>query len=155
MINSPVYGKKVGTICDEMIIQVTPPKRKHIVSSSLRDSLITDTIGHSRNEDSEHKFRALYFEIIDTLLIEFENRFSSSNKAIWSLNLNTSTILNLVNLGYIMSAYNLKQDMLSNEITLVKHLLNNKRKQGISIKTILDFFTFLHLYNAVQIFTSY
>ena len=79
-------------------------------------------MGHSGNENSEHKFRALYFEIIDTLLVEFENRFSGSNKnllkAIWSLNPNSSTFLDPVNLGYMMSAYNLKQDMLSNELNV-------------------------------------
>ena len=82
---------------------------------------------------------SLYLPIIDCMLFELNQRFTSHNldimRAIQSCNLQSSSFLDPQKLVSIIDAYDLNQDMLSEECPLARHTMKGK-----SISSVYEVF---------------
>ncbi|CAF1388583.1 unnamed protein product [Rotaria sordida] len=124
----------------------------YFIEEYLLDSVITSTIGRQDNDENEYYYRIyIDHQVIDNILVEFEDRFSSKNleilSGISSLCPDSNTFLDFDSLKPIANHLNVDLQVLSNELMVVKPMLQNK-----SLTTIID----LHkeLYRFQEVFPS-
>ncbi|CAF4003689.1 unnamed protein product [Rotaria sordida] len=119
---------------------------------SLRDSVVTSTIGQQDDDENEYYYRTyIDYQVIDNMLVELEDRFSSKNlellSGISSLCPDSNTFLDFDSLKPIANHLNVDLQVLSNELMVVKPMLQNK-----SLTTIIDLYK--ELYRFQEVFPS-
>ncbi|CAF3026083.1 unnamed protein product [Rotaria sp. Silwood2] len=101
-----------------------PKHRKRVVSTRFKDSVIISTIGQ-RDDESEYYYRTyIYYQVIDNMLVELEDGFSSKSlqllSGISSLCPDSNTFLDFDSLKPIANHLNVDLQVLSNELMVVK-----------------------------------
>ena len=120
--------------------------RKRVVSIRFKDSVIESSVGQRDDNENKDYYRThIYYQLIDNILVELNNRFSSKNlqilSSISSLCPNNDNFLNFDTMKFF--ADHLKFDLIAlcNELNVMKPMF---KKQSIS--NIIDFYRQLHVY---------
>ncbi|CAF1128578.1 unnamed protein product [Adineta steineri] len=153
--NSSVDINLIAT-CDHSVSKVSSSKISPLSPTSSRAtaafsslySIITSTIGQRDDRLNEKYYRThIYYQLIDNILNELEDRFSTENlrilSSISSLSPHTETFLHFGLLKPFADHLNFDCDILFNELTVVKPMIQKK-----SLTTIID------LYQEIYPFTE-
>lgn len=112
------------------------PRRKTTVSTRLDNSFILSTIGIKEVLTDEEKFRTnIYYPVIDSILVELNNRFSNENMEILdsmsALFPGHNNFLNINVLRVFSSHVDVDLSALHNEILVLKPMLKCTKLQSI------------------------
>ena len=134
------YTKDVAELHDIDITSSIRPRRRRVVPRRLEDDIIMETTGvREHNSTYDQLKTSLYLPIIDCMLFELNQRFTSHNldimRAIQSCNPQSSSFLDPQKLVSIIDAYDFNQDMLSEGCPLARHTLKGK-----SISSVYEVF---------------
>ncbi|CAF1470107.1 unnamed protein product [Adineta steineri] len=118
--------------------------RQRTASTRFKDSVITSTIGQRDDNLNEEYYRThIYYQLIDNILTELEDRFSTENlrilSSISSLSPHSETFLHFDLLKPFADHLNFDCDILFNELTVVKPMLQKK-----TLITIIDLYQELY-----------
>jgi hypothetical protein len=135
--------KIITSFCEENNINLNDTikrNRKRVVSTRFKDSVIESTIGQRDYNENKHYYRThIYYQLIDNILIELEDRFSSSNlqilSSISSLCPTSDTFLDFDALKFFVNHLKFDLVTLSNELKVAKRMLQSK-----SLITIIDLY---------------
>ncbi|CAF4564601.1 unnamed protein product [Rotaria sp. Silwood2] len=105
-----------------------------------------NTVGQRDDNQYEHYYRTcIYYQLIDNILVELRDRFSSRNlqilSGISSLCPESDNFLHFDTLKPFANHLNVDLDALSNELMVVKPMLQNKL-----LTSIIDLYIELHLF---------
>ncbi|CAF4139760.1 unnamed protein product [Rotaria socialis] len=104
--------------------------RKRTVSIRFKDSVTTSTIEQrDDNQNEEYYSIYIYYQLIDNILVDLKDRFSSKN----------DTLLHFNSLKPFADHLNIDVGILFNELVVVKPMLKNK-----SLATIIDLYQELY-----------
>jgi hypothetical protein len=131
------------SFCEENNINLNDKvkrNRKRVVSIRYKDCVIESTIGQRDNNENKQYYRTcIYYQLIDNILIELEDRFSSNNlqllSSISSLCPTSDTFLDFETLKFFAGHLKLDHCILSNELRVAKPMLQNK-----SVTNIIDLY---------------
>ena len=123
--------RTITTFCEANNINHSDKPRQHrqrAVSIRFKDSVITSTIGQRDNNYNEQYYRIhIYYQLIDNILIELKDRFSSKNlnilSGVTSLCPHSDTFLHFDELKLLTDHLNLDCRTLYNELMVVKPTL--------------------------------
>lgn len=114
----------------------TKMKQKRIkkTSTKLNDSLITCTIGQREENYDKDKYKTLvFYPIIDSILLEMNDRFSTTNmeilRGISALSPESSTFLEIEQLGALCTMLQNEIQVLNNEIQVLKPMLKQSKSK--------------------------
>ena len=142
------FGKKHQINLD----QSTRSRRKTSIPTRFKDSIIIMTTGGQRDRGNEQSFISnesrfrdeLFYPLIDSILIELNDRFGSENilllSSIEGAHPSNEHFLDVEHLKPLVSHLSINNIQLANELSVVKHFLGDKME---SIKTIKDALTIL------------
>lgn len=111
-------------------------RRKITVPIRFKDCLVTSTLGQREVIGSEGEYRSrIFYPVIDSILIEMNDRFSKSNmeilRGISSLSPDSSTFLEMNNLIYLCTMIKCDVLTLTNEIQVLKPMLKQSKSKDI------------------------
>jgi hypothetical protein len=111
-------------------------RRERKTSARFKNCLITSTIGQREEIDSKNKYRIFFFyPVIDSILIEMNDRFSKTNmeilRAISSLSPDGSTFLEIEELKALCVMLQCDIRLLNNEIQVLKPMLKQLKPKNI------------------------
>lgn len=111
-------------------------RRTKTVSTRFKDCIIMDTIGQRESINDKHEFKdRIFYPVIDSILIEMNDRFSNSNleilRGIASLSPNSATFLNVEELKYLCDVLQCDFLFLVNEVQVLKPMLAQSKSQNI------------------------
>ncbi|CAF1525076.1 unnamed protein product [Adineta ricciae] len=123
------------------------------IFTRLNQSLITYTIGQREEGNDKNKYKVLvFYPIIDSILLEMNNRFFSTNieiiRGISSLSPDSSTFLDIEELRALCTILQSDIHLLNNEIQVLRTML----KQSKSTNIIDLYFEILPLQQAFPAF---
>ena len=118
--------------------------RKRAVSTRYKDSIITTSIGQRDDNRNEEYYRTcIYYQLIDNVLVELNDRFSSKNiqllSGVSSLCPENDSFLCFDSLKPFADHFNFDSLTLSNELTVAKSMLAKK-----PLLTLVDLYEELH-----------
>ena len=121
-----------------------PQHRKRAVSTRYKDSIITTSIGQRDDDQNEQFYRAkVYYQLIDNILMELNDRFSSKNiqilSGISSLCPESDSFLSFDSLKPLADHFDVDSVALCNELTVAKRMLAKK-----SLFTVTDLYRDLY-----------
>jgi hypothetical protein len=137
----------ITTFCQQNNINLNDKPtqhRKRAVSTRFKDSIITTTIGQRDNNESEQYYRTcIYYQLIDNILVELNDRFSSNNlqilSSVSSLCPDSDMFLHFESLKPFADHLNFDPGVLLNELNVAKPMLKAK-----PLSTIIDLYLELH-----------
>ena len=115
-------------------------RRQTTVSSRYKDAFITSSIGQRDVLNTEDRFRTdIYYPVIDSILIELNDRFSSQNmeilNSISALCPDHNNFLDIDLLQIFSSHMKCDSSALSNEVQVLKAMLKD-----VKLKSIIDLY---------------
>ncbi len=147
--------KTITIFCQQNNINLNDRPRQHrkrVSSIRFKDSIITSTTGQRDDNLNEQYYRAhIYYQLIDNILIELKDRFSTKVLNILSgassLCPDSNTFLSFDSLKSFAEHLNFDVGLLSNELLVVKPMLQKK-----TLFTITDLYQ--ELYNFTEAFPT-
>ena len=120
-------------------ISVTSPRSQcqRRPPSRLHDGIIMETTGvRSRILNGDNYKVTLYFPVLDTMILEFQNRFENKNlelmKGTQSCHPDSPHFLEISHLMPLVTMYNLNEQSLSMECTIAKRTFKDKEMNTIN-----------------------
>lgn len=150
--------QSINVFCQENNITLAPNpagRRKRLVSSRITDFIVESTTGQRERNQTEEFYRTrIYYPLIDNMLVEMKERFSSMNlqilSGISSLSPDSDSFLFYDSIKPIADHLNYNLSALRNELSVIKSMLESK-----SLASILDLYRELHPYqSAFPVFFS-
>jgi hypothetical protein len=126
---------KAKKLCDENsidLLQLYRPRRDSIVSTRFRDCFIDSTLGHRETISNASDYLArIYFPLIDCLLIELNDRFSSQTlslmKSISTVYPESENFLDTEAVEDFGHHIGVDSSALKNEFIVIKSMLHSKK----------------------------
>jgi len=111
-------------------------RRKTTISTKFKDCLVTTTLGQREVIGNEDEYRSrIFYPVIDSILVEMNDRFSKSNmeilRGISSLSPDSSTFLEMNDLIYLCKMIECDVLTLTNEIQVLKPMLKHSKSKDI------------------------
>ncbi len=111
-------------------------RRKTTISTRFKDCLVTSTLGQREVIGSEGEYRSrIFYPVIDSILVEMNDRFSKSNmeilRGISSLSPDSSTFLEINYLRHLCKMIKCDVLTLTNEIQVLKPMLKQSKSKDI------------------------
>ncbi|CAF4092977.1 unnamed protein product [Rotaria sordida] len=137
----------IAIFCKQNSINLNDRPRQHrkrAVSIRFKDSIIISTVGQRDDSLNEQYYKThIYYQLIDNILVELKDRFSSKNlhilSSVSSLCPDSDTFLHFDSLKPFADHLNFDRGVLSNELVVVKPMLQKK-----SLATIIDLYQELY-----------
>ncbi|CAF1518073.1 unnamed protein product [Rotaria sordida] len=137
----------IAIFCQQNSINLNDRPRQHrkrAVSIRFKDSIIISTVGQRDDSLNEQYYKThIYYQLIDNKLVELKDRFSSKNlhilSSVSSLCPDSDTFLHFDSLKPFADHLNFDRGVLSNELVVVKPMLQKK-----SLATIIDLYQELY-----------
>lgn len=127
-------------------------RRTRTISTRFKNCIVTSTIGQRDEFNNENIYRiSIFYPVIDSIMIEMEDRFSKTNveilRSVSSLSPDSAMFLDLQELRSLATMLQCDIPSLSNEIQVLKPMLKTTKS-----KTIVDlYFEILPLKQAFPI----
>ncbi|CAF1446569.1 unnamed protein product [Rotaria sordida] len=145
----------IAIFCQQNSINLNDRPRQHrkrAVSIRFKDSFIISTVGQRDDSLNEQYYKThIYYQLIDNILVELKDRFSSKNlhilSSVSSLCPDSDTFLHFDSLKPFADHLNFDRGVLSNELVVVKPMLQKK-----SLATIIGLYQ--ELYSFRQAFPT-
>ena len=130
---------------------VSRPTREKQLTQSLKQFVVESTVGIRENmHDAEQFCTGLYYEMIDNMLEELNERFSNNAFAIFegvsALNPKSPSFLNYDKLINMAEHYGITDKNLKVELHQVQRLLDRKKEKDQIVNSTLEFSTLLEPY---------
>ncbi|CAF1565842.1 unnamed protein product [Rotaria magnacalcarata] len=111
-------------------------RRQRTISTRFKNCSVTSTIGQREEIDNDSKYRDfIFYPVIDSILVEMNDRFSKSNmeilRGISSLSLDSSTFLEVKESTDLFTMLQCDIVSLSNEAEVLKPMLKQSKSKDI------------------------
>ncbi|CAF4660031.1 unnamed protein product [Rotaria socialis] len=111
-------------------------RRQRTISTRFKNCSVTSTIGQREEIDNDSKYRDfIFYPVIDSILVEMNDRFSKSNmeilRGISSLSPDSSTFLEVKELTDLCTMLQCDIVSLSNEAEVLKPMLKQSKSKDI------------------------
>jgi hypothetical protein len=131
--------EQIAEFCFKNGINLNIPvrhRRAKTVSTRFKDCIVMSTIGQREDISDKSEFKdRIFYPVIDSILIEMNDRFSNDNLAILrgvsSLSPDSATFLEVEELKYLCSVLQCDILLLVNEIQVLKPMLEQSKSQNI------------------------
>ena len=130
---------EIGKFCIENEIDLEEKvrnRRSRTISTRFKDCLVTSTIGQCADMNNEDQYKThIFYPIIDSILIEMNDRFSKTNieilRGIAALLPDNQTFLDVEELKNLCVFLKCDISLMSNEIQVLKPMLQQTKSNDI------------------------